>query len=72
VNLVVKTRSSSSNLSVYGGAGPSVLLESLASKKVMGIERCIQEDGFKRFDFGVNLTAGITNRLAVQLHLHPG
>ncbi len=60
VNLIVKTKLPSTNLDIYGGAGPSVAFGVFGKVKA-GSESddAFQDDGFKRIDFGINLTAGV-------------
>jgi hypothetical protein len=71
VNLVVKTQLPSTNLSIYGGAGPSIGFGVFGKVKGGGEdEDAFQEEGFKRLDFGVNLTAGVETQTGWQFSFH--
>ena len=71
VNLVVKTTLPSTNLTVYGGAGPSIGFGAFGKVKSDGeSEDAFQEDGFKRLDFGINLTAGVETPSGWQFSFH--
>ncbi len=69
INLVVKTQLPNSNLSIYGGAGPSLGYGIFGKVKGgdNGDEDAFQDGGFKRFDFGVNLLAGVELPSGLQL-----
>jgi len=72
INLVVKTQLPNSNLMVYGGAGPSLGYGIFGKVKGgdNGDEDAFQDGGFKRFDFGVNLTAGVELPSGWQFSFH--
>lgn len=71
VNLVVKTALPSTNLSIYGGAGPSLGYGVFGKVKSEGeSEDAFQDEGFKRFDFGINLTAGVETQTGWQFSFH--
>ena len=71
INLVVKTTLPSTNLSIYGGAGPSVGFGLFGKVESDGeSDDAFQEDGFKRLDFGINLTAGLETPSGWQFSFH--
>ena len=71
VNLVVKTRIPNSNLSVYGGAGPSLGIGLFGNVEAENqTEDAFQDEGFKRLDFGINITAGIETPSGLQFSFH--
>ena len=71
VNLVVKTTLPNTNLSIYGGAGPSVGYGIFGKVKSGDqSEDAFQDEGFKRFDFGINLTAGVETQTGLQFSFH--
>jgi len=71
VNLVVKTALPSTNLSIYGGAGPSLGYGIFGKVESDGeSDDAFQEDGFKRFDFGINITAGVETQTGWQFSFH--
>jgi len=71
INLIVKTTLPSTKLSVYGGAGPSVGYGLFGKVESDGeSDDAFQDDGFKRFDFGINLTAGVETPSGWQFSFH--
>jgi hypothetical protein len=71
INLIIKTQLPNSNLSVYGGAGPSIGYGIFGKVKSGDTdEDAFQDEGFKRFDFGINVTAGVEVPSGWQFSFH--
>jgi len=71
VLLVAKTELPNTSLSIYGGVGPSFGYGLFGKAKAQGMsEDVFSSDGFKRFDFGVDLTLGVELPSGLQLGLH--
>ena len=71
VNLVVKTKLPTTNLSIFGGAGPSLGFGVFGNVEAEGEkDDAFQDEGFKRFDFGINLTAGVETQSGWQFSFH--
>jgi hypothetical protein len=71
VNLVIKTKLPTTNLFIYGGAGPSLGFGIFGNVEAENqTEEAFQEEGFKRLDFGINLTAGVETQTGWQFSFH--
>ena len=69
--LLVKTQMPNSNLKVLAGAGPSLGYGLFGKVKSNGTsEDAFQSGGFKRFDFGIDLTAGVELQQGAQISFH--
>ncbi len=71
INLVVKTKLPTTNLSIFGGAGPYLGFGVFGNVDVTGEkEDAFRDEGFKRLDFGINLTAGVETQSGWQFSFH--
>jgi hypothetical protein len=71
VLLVVRTTIPNSNLSIFGGVGPSVGYGLFGKAKSDGQSSDVfGSDGFKRFDFGIDLAAGVELPSGFQFSFH--
>jgi hypothetical protein len=72
---VVYTHEFPTGLRFYGGAGPSIAYGLFGKVKSGGEEEdAFQDEGFKRFDFGINILAGIelNSGLTLGVNFTPG
>ena len=73
--LIAKTTLPNTNVSVFGGAGPSVAYGLFGKATSQGkSEDVFGSNGFKRFDFGIDLTAGaeLPSGFHFSFHFVPG
>jgi hypothetical protein len=69
--LVVRTQLPSTNFKIYAGAGPSFGYGLFGKVTSQGqSDDVFSSDGFKRFDFGVDLTAGVELPAGFQFSFH--
>jgi hypothetical protein len=69
--LVAKTTMPNSNVTVFGGAGPSLSYGLFGTAKSQGQSSDVfADDGLKRFDFGIDLTAGVELVSGFQFSFH--
>jgi hypothetical protein len=71
VLLLVRTELPSTNFKIYGGAGPSFGYGLFGKATSQGqSDDVFSSDGFKRFDFGVDITAGVELPSGFQFSFH--
>jgi hypothetical protein len=69
--LLVKTQIPNSSLKVIAGAGPSLGYGIFGKVKSSGTsEDAFQDGGFKRFDFGIDINAGVELKQGAQISFH--
>jgi hypothetical protein len=71
VLLLVRGTLSNSQLKIFGGAGPSIGYGLFGKATSQGqSDDVFSSDGFKRFDFGIDLTAGVELAAGFQFSFH--
>jgi hypothetical protein len=69
--LIAKTELPNTNFSIFGGAGPSVGYGLFGKATSQGqSEDVFSSNGFKRFDFGIDLAAGVELPAGFQFSFH--